>query len=100
MSRVNINLTAKDVCDIIKQCGESGVVDLELGKLKLSFESKPIVPCSPQASFLEGQVESEALEEEGDSVRERQISETIITDPISYEEMVLNGDIDAETETS
>ena len=47
---------------------------------------------------LEGQVESDALEEEGEEVRDRQISETIVTDPQAFEEMVINGEINADTE--
>ena len=99
-------LTAKEICEIISACGNAGVTEFNLDKLTIKCGKAPEAVTTtcywpPQEEVrpdLEGQVESEALEDEGEEVRERQISETIVTDPLAYEELVLNGDINAETE--
>lgn len=83
--------TAKDISLIVKSCKDSGVSSLEVGGLKLSFEGEHtesldehisqelIIPEGNQTQLLEKNIEEDA------DLRELELQNLMISDPMAYE---------------
>jgi hypothetical protein len=99
-------LTPDSICNIIKACSQAGVNEFVYGGLKIRFGAiindyplattcTSVINASNQAS----KANAESLLEDEVSLREKQISEAILLDPVGFEEMIKNGDLgDAESD--
>jgi hypothetical protein len=81
-------LSAKDISSIIKSCKDSGIKSLDYGGLKLSFEGQPLDPHDDiQLDNAQGN-QSHLLEkeiEEDSDLRELELQNLMISDPVAYE---------------
>ena len=100
------SFTAKELCEIIRQCKQDGVTELTLGDLYLSFQPKvvkpqvlPITPTStqpPDAEIsAEIQKQSEAsIEQDALTLRQQQIDELTILNPLLAEQLIAQGELE------
>lgn len=118
-------LKSKEICDIIRQCSESGVSSLKFGDLEISFEDKKNI--SELATFqgheteinnievepvkLENFIDESQVNEDARELRVMQINESLLEDPhlaetiLSSEELLEDyidsyareGNVNAET---
>jgi hypothetical protein len=98
-------LDASDICAILKACGEHGVAELKFGDLQVVFPPKwgswpgqrPLTPASSSDNALsEAQtsiVAAETLEKEAISLKEDQLAELLLTDPLEYERLESEGEL-------
>lgn len=114
-------LSVQEVCTIIEACGKARVASLKFGDLQVDFgsqatlpaplahEGSPWLPFIPQARALaEAPVPTPAkeiadtLKKEAEralaqdelNVRTEQFSQLAIENPVAYEEMLTNGELD------
>jgi len=102
MTNATKNLNCKDICSIIKECANHGVVDFKYQELQVSFKAKEItqvVSTTSQVSeeeipdsYIE-QIEKENLYEEELILKEQELANMPIEDPEQFEEMLANGSI-------
>jgi hypothetical protein len=89
-------LSSRDVCKIIKQCRENGVLELNIEglSLKLREESvkKPVPLPQPAPEPVELPKAAEADPELSGSPIEEEIAQMLVTDPYAYEELMLSDD--------
>lgn len=98
-----MNLTAKELCEIIKVCENSHVVALEIkgNYIKVAFCSKPIEQSTPDSKPLEPEESIIAnpiilQQKETDSVLSDSVDyveELQISDPVLYEELIARGEL-------
>ncbi len=113
MSFENSNLTAEQICVVIKACGECGVAKFKCGSLEVEFLQKlepapaPIVqaapPSLPDTEISEAQTSEDDLkriEREEKELRRQQLRELIFTDPVAYEELCALGELEDERSPS
>lgn len=106
MNSMTPEMNAKDVCAIVKACGESGVTEITFGPLTIRFAPKPSVgeqqEAIPQAEhFIEVQnriqTEQEAqddlLHQELEIKRER-LAMALIEDPVEFEKLLAAGELE------
>ena len=87
------NFTAKDISTIIKSCKDSGVRSLDYGGLKLSFEAEERSPeaiqgglqLAPYPESNEKELLEERQIEDNDALRELELQDLMMTDPVGYE---------------
>jgi len=96
-----IVLNSNDVCNIIKECANTGVSELKFGDLHLKFGYT--LPAQPQAplgaEIPEAQLkqeENEYLDQEFYKSKDDEIENMIIEDPSKFEELLNNGEFDGE----
>jgi hypothetical protein len=111
---VKRDLSAQDICALIKACGEYGVAQLKLGDLELAFTSQterswlhqarhaPTLHSHlPEAAISEAHPNEQnehSLEQAELALKNDQLAELLLTDPAAYEEAVLREDlVDEET---
>lgn len=102
-------LDSAEVCVIIEACAKHGVVELKFHDLELKFGKQteqgtglPLNPgdnvaLPPVAVMTEKDHEKNTesvLEEEEISLRENQIAELQIDDPVAAEELIMNGELE------
>lgn len=114
-------LSVSEVCSIIEVCGKAKVTSLKLGDLQVEFgsqapsppplmhESSPWAPFIPQARALASASPStpateiadtlakeaeRALAQDELNVRKDQLAQIGIENPVAYEEMINNGELD------
>lgn len=94
-----MKLTGDIVCAIIKTCAESGVMDLSVGSLKVSFRNNPTLDplhgiIAPDFNpHLQDVVTAEAIERDELALREDQLAQMEIEDPVGYEKAISAGDL-------
>ncbi len=90
-----MKLTGENVCAIIKTCSESGVVFFSLGTLKISFKGVPIPEPLPPGfePGLHEAVTAAAIEVDEVALREAQLAQMEIEDPLGYEKAISTGDL-------
>jgi hypothetical protein len=92
-------LTSTDICRIIKSCSEHGVNTFEYQGIKVSFDqlvtNNSIDVANPIDSVDNEDVTNESNKKDSATLLEDHIAELMITDPVEYERMVNNGEIDA-----
>lgn len=102
-------LTAKDVCTIIKTAKEMGVSSLAFLSLKVTFgdgtgisthSMKPPreIPIPESSKRLQGQELERMLLDETKRLKDEQLSTLPILDPEKYEELMIEGDLSGGTE--
>ena len=93
------DFNAKDICSIIKACKDSGVRQLEVGGLRVSFsgegEALP-VDISPQMMASSPQETAPSIITPMDREAERLIEEErlMLEDPAGYEQRLIDGTLD------
>lgn len=97
------NLTSQNICEIIKQCGNSGVVKLDFNELHVSFQVRKddCYDCLHMKS--PGQVtaispvldEYDLLRQDEAIAKEEELSEMRIQDPMQYEELLAQQELES-----
>lgn len=98
-------LSAEDVCKILESCSKNGVRELKFAELAVSFGPAPLVAHFPAPGpeisgqnpenviQVQTQEEEKTQEEQGLSLRQRQIAELMITDPYHAEQLMQSGEL-------
>lgn len=84
------NLSAVDVCSLIKACSESGVIELTFGDLHISFVPKAIGTPPAQAIAGLNQPDIEQIEI---AVKTDQLDHMLVEDPVEYERLRASGEL-------
>lgn len=95
-------LSGSEICKIINACAKKGVSKLQLGPLLVEFGQQnqtsapsPVKLAFPENVIQEQEKESKnALEAEEINLREQQIAELQLTDPLKFEEMLESGQLE------
>jgi hypothetical protein len=111
-------LKADEVCRIISTCARSNVSVLKFGDLYVKFGPTPIRgkkdtkvsfespsenftaaapdPIAPEAEISENakRIDAESLEKDELDLREMQIQESVLTDPLEFEKGLASGDLE------
>jgi hypothetical protein len=100
------DLTAAAVCDIIQTCARSGVAVLKFRDLEVTFGKLANVdaPLAPEASLPEAEISEpklrelheESLNKDVERVREEQLEDLILTNPLEYERLYAAGELGEE----
>lgn len=97
-------ISVEDLCKILESCSKMGVAVLKFRDLEVSFTSPQSIGPSGQKlpeiteNVIREQNQSEkssVFEDEMD-LREQQIAELLITDPLRAEELMAQGDLKEE----
>lgn len=99
-------LSSQEVDAIIRSCRENGVTSLKVRDLEITFsqpvkvseDKKPTPEVSvpvPEMTDAEIKIKNrEALEHDEVSLKEDRIANLLITDPLKYEQMLLDGELE------
>jgi len=98
-------LSAEEVCSILRVCGEAKVSVLKFRDLYVKFggtaESQKndvpsALPITPEAEISDNskQVAFEAIEKEMVLTKEERLALLQIEDPLEYERLVVNGELE------
>lgn len=91
-------LTTKNLCALIKVCGENFVTELRFGDVQVLFSRKPLEEPTfitpEQAIAGQSKSEIEAREEKTLLAEEDEHSELLLTDPAKYERLMQQGDLE------
>ena len=109
------DLKANDICGLIEVCGRSGVASMKWGDLELTFQTElkeqhltqqawpvPISPLSADTEISEAKhknyddFQRTRLESDEQRLREDQLAEMLLTDPVQYEELLASGELEDE----
>ncbi len=107
-------LSSSEVCLILKECANAGVLELKFGTLSVSFGKSPkgqdileprehVVAPKPAAEMVEvnhKQQTKESLAQMECELREDQIAELLITDPLEAERLIAEGDLEEDDQTT
>jgi hypothetical protein len=88
--------SAADICSIVKICGESGVVEFTLGKLKVTFKDTRTQAIEPAESISQEQqdaVVEEVTERDELAHKEAMLAQMEIEDPVEFERLMTSGDL-------
>jgi hypothetical protein len=110
----NSSLSADEVCRIIEACSKANVRILKFAGLKVELAATPAPEITPvpmselvleqsssEAEISEIQrniISKEVLESAEEELRERQIEDLLITDPLEAERMIQNRELEDEDE--
>ncbi len=97
-----IEFTAKDICAIMREAHRLGVARLEMGNLKVEFGDSlgQAIPAPPRRQARRADMqqieknEAQAIAEVEQKVREDEMANLILEDPLAYERLVANGELD------
>lgn len=103
----NNTFTAAEISEIIRQCSAQGVTELKYGDLHLAFRPKIEMemgeqnPSRHQTKPTEAAISDEqhdkqskqSLEKDEMDLREQQIAELHITNPLLAEQLMVEGDL-------
>ncbi len=97
------NFTSQDICDIIKTCGEVGVVELTLKDFNISFQTREEVHIAPtpfithpnqEAVSTKEFINDESFAKEGEAAyKEAQLANMVVEDPVEYERLMSIDDL-------
>lgn len=97
------NLTASEICSIIKECARQNVAEMTFGELHVKFQplGERIEVPGPSANHLRVRVpaktlekiETEAVKQGELAVKEDDLAQMLIDDPAQYEKLLLQGDL-------
>lgn len=102
--------SAEFIAALVEQAVKHGATSLTVGDVRFVFGDKTLTgegavaapaTTTPMASPV-GTVDEphEIDEEDGERAREQQLAELILTDPVRYEELMANGDVDGSMQGS
>jgi hypothetical protein len=99
-------LKAEEVCSILKVCAEAGVNEITFRDLNVRFgppaetrrpeqDAESASPSSSETvlSEIAAKIDQETIEEQEIRIREQQLDELRITDPLAYEKLVISGEL-------
>lgn len=96
----------KELCDLVKVCGDAGVLELVYGDTRVIFEPK--AKGTNQSSETETVVTREIKQQPEHEInhlmkdtidlKEDQLSMALIENPADYERLVLSGDLEDDGE--
>lgn len=100
-----MELKIKDICALIKICGESKVKELKFGDLHVVFAPEALGQANQvlaqSTKVFSGQVvsdEAEAFQQDEVKIKDLKLEMALIENPAEYEQMVLAGELeDGET---
>lgn len=92
------SFTAADICSIIKICGESGVGEFTLGKLKVTFKSnrsrfEDPIQFDEVSQQKQDAVVVEVTERDEIAHKEAMLAQMEIEDPVEFERLMTSGDL-------
>lgn len=99
-------MTVADVCSIISTSAREGVTVLKFRDLRVEFGFKPLasspyplstpaaIPTAEMVAPLQKKEEEHSTELDELELRERQIEELLLTDPLAAEEMIRLGELE------
>jgi hypothetical protein len=101
-------LDTDGICSIIEACSRAGVAELKFGSLHVSFlpkleQAQRVVWESASAPSSSDAAHSDAIQKTNDeerlmfdekALREQQLDEMMITDPLAYEELIASGELE------
>lgn len=91
-----------EVCAIIKECGKAGVREFSLNGMKISLGGEyaayqtpePIYTAIPEAIREAANAQTkQANAEEEQLIKQDELDQMLIEDPIAYEEAIRRGDL-------
>lgn len=90
------------LCDLIRACGDSGVVELSFDSLHVKFGPKHTPATKREDEVTAPSVadpvqESQDLLRETLTLREDDLAMKLITDPAEYERLLVAGELDGES---
>ena len=93
MNSCNINLTCKDICEIITLCGISGVEEFTYSNLHIKFAGKRLIDKeitthSPGQVWQDSAEDKKILAQEEYNLMEDQLAELQLINPLKYEELL------------
>lgn len=98
-TREKNHFSVADICAIIKASAESGVVSIEVGQLKVTFQGTPqphlfaaTLQHAPPAQEIIEQVEKEAVRQLDDETRADELADMLVTDPLAYEDIIAQAE--------
>ena len=94
------NLTSQEVCEIIKQCGESGVVNFNFRELHVTFQDREEQRQDPPQIQSPGQVtanteildEKSLIQQDEATAKELELEELKIQNPFEDENMLCQSE--------
>jgi hypothetical protein len=99
-----MELTAKDICNILRACRESGASKLKFAGIEAEFFPADYMKASESLPEAEISVEQAAVVDEQQLARDEfrakseRLAMMLIEDPAQYEKLLLDGELaDAET---
>jgi len=103
----NVMLKPSEVCDIIKTCGEHGVLSLKYGNLKLDFpelNNSKVNPIEQQTETVYPTLTPEEAEKEREAIKQEMMVHDLellsIENPVEYERVMVGKEsLDADTRT-
>lgn len=99
-----MELNPQDICRILQACAKTKVKEFKLGDFSVSFEEKPGIKPVESPTLITGSAESveqESIARDEVDIRERQMAEMLIEDPLMYEKLLEQGELeDAKQENS
>lgn len=97
----NFVVKSKDVCRIIKECAKFNVLELSLGDLHLVFDSKDplnqrtlVIPQTKGSEQAATKISKEAEAKERSESLRQDMEELRLTDPLAFEHLMSEGDIE------
>lgn len=104
MNSMNPEMNAKDVCAMIRACGESGVTELSFGPLTIRFAPKPSVgesPSEPPKTEFHPPMYYRTTEEEQTqllrdevALKEERLAMALLEDPVEFEKLLAAGELE------
>lgn len=99
-----MNFKLKEICELIKVCGASGVTELKVGELHVQFSSKahggsvssgielPIIKNTDQLV----ETEQEVILRDEIKLKQDQLDLALIESPAEYERLLMSGELEDE----
>ena len=99
MTVTDKNLTSNQIIDILKACKKAGVSEMKFGELSLSFgeshskrhKKSPDTEISDESRKA---MVAQSLELEEINSREDELAEMLLTDPVKYEALLMDGGLE------
>jgi hypothetical protein len=91
-----MQMTADDICNILKTCAEANVAHLSLGKLQVTFKESQTPPINYMEvgdPLMQDVLAGEAVERDELVHKDEELARLEIEDPVAYEKAILSGDL-------
>jgi hypothetical protein len=95
------DLQCQDICLIIEKCSAHGVTTLKFGSLEVSFNPVPKQnkPGAEISAETHDKLNEEANLKDEVDLREEQIANAQVEDPLLAEQLILDGELDDESDS-
>lgn len=90
----------KELCELIKVCGASGVSELKLQDLTIHFKSKApdAVASGVELPLFNQETEQEVILKDEVKLKQEQLDLALIESPAEYERLLMSGELDEEAQ--